>query len=123
MYSVGSNVVHPCYGAGTIRQIQTKTLGETSHRYYVIRMMIGPHPMQVMVPVHGADDIGLRPVCKPSRLRKALDSCLVAPSKQDMEFDYRARKSEMQELIKTGRVEDLHGIKPKRNWLENLHWV
>jgi len=92
MYSVGSNVVHPCYGAGIIRQIQTKTLGETSHRYYVIRMMLGPHPMQVMVPVRRADDIGLRPVCKPSRLHKALSSCLVAPREQDIEPDYRARQ-------------------------------
>jgi len=107
MYSVGSNVVHPCYGAGIIRQIQTKTLGETSHRYYVIRMMLGPHPMQVMVPVRRADDIGLRPVCKPSRLHKALSSCLVAPREQDIEPDYRARQGEMHELIKTGRVEDL----------------
>lgn len=107
MYSVGNNVVHPCYGAGTIRQIQTKTLGETSHRYYVIRMMFGPHPMQVMVPVRRADDIGLRPVCKPSRLHKALSSCLVAPRKQEIEPDYRTRQQEMQELMKTGRVEDL----------------
>ena len=58
MFAVGDRVVYPMHGAGLIEKIEDRQiLGET-RAYYIIRIKSGN--MQVMVPVKGAEDIGLR---------------------------------------------------------------
>ena len=36
MYEIGSKVVHPCYGAGTIARIEEKSIDGSAEAYYVI---------------------------------------------------------------------------------------
>ena len=63
MFAVGDRVVYPMHGAGLIEKIEDRQiLGET-RAYYIIRIKSGN--MQVMVPVKGAEDIGLRYVVAP----------------------------------------------------------
>lgn len=107
MYTIGNHVVHPCYGAGTIETIQVKHIGATHQRYYVIRILTSSNPMQVMVPVGRADDLGLRRIAAAPDLLDALASCQRLPEEKDVEKDYRARQTEMGILLKTGRIDDL----------------
>ena len=100
MYAVGARVVHPSYGAGTIVQIQEKTIDGSDHEYYVIDVVGGS--MQVMVPVQHANRLGLRPVGKLVRLRRALACCCVAPAEEEIERDYRVRHRKMGEQVKSG---------------------
>ena len=100
VYAVGSRVVHPCYGAGTIVRIQEKSIGETSHAYYVIDTAC--RSMQLMVPVHRADSIGLRSVGQAADLRMTLANCLQTPAESDVEKDLRVRQTGMRELLKSG---------------------
>lgn len=105
MYAVGARVVHPSYGAGTIVQIQEKTIDGSDHEYYVIDAVGGS--MQVMVPVQRADRLGLRPVGKLARLRGALACCCVAPAEEEIERDYRVRHRKMGEQVKSGRFDQV----------------
>ena len=100
MFSIGSKVVHPCYGAGTIVRVQEKSIGTDVHSYYVIRTI--SRSMQLMVPVNRADSFGLRMVGQEGELRDALLACRDTPSEEAIERDLRARQSDMRERLKSG---------------------
>ena len=102
MYSVGSKVLHPCHGAGTVTRIQSKCIGVNTHQYYVIRTVTVPGPMQLMVPVNSAESLGLREIGNASALRCTLRSCSIAPPKDTIETDYRARQATVREKLKSG---------------------
>lgn len=102
MYSIGAKIVHPAYGAGTIVRIQEKTLGECRNCYYIIESVPGPHEMHIMVPVDHATDIGLRPIGQAKQLRTWLDLAGTPPPTSEVIHDFRARKSSLLELLKSG---------------------
>lgn len=100
MFAVGSKVVHPAYGAGTIYGIQHKRIGDHSQRYYVID--VPTRSLRVMVPVTRAEEIGLREVASAGQLRRVLGSVLRGTRSHEIEPDYRARQAAFAEQIKSG---------------------
>ncbi len=100
MYSIGTKVVHPCYGAGTIVRIQEKNIADAKNIYYVIDTV--GKPMQIMVPVNQAESAGLRTVGPEQRLRGELASMCTAPDAAEIESDLRTRQGVMQEQLKSG---------------------
>ena len=98
-YSVGSKVVHPSYGAGTIVDILAKTIGDTTHDYFVVDTAI--HSMQVMVPIHRASDLGLRSVRSVTDLRTELASSDVYDT-EGTRVDLRTRQADMRNCLKSG---------------------
>jgi CarD family transcriptional regulator len=100
-YVVGSKVVHPCYGAGTVLRIQKKSIGDATSTYYVIRTTC--RSMQVMVAVNRAESAGLRGVGEPARLRNMLSLCSQPPHENEIERDLRARQNDMREQLKSGQ--------------------
>ncbi len=99
LFGIGSKVVHPCYGAGTIVRIQEKTIGETNNAYYIIRPI--SRDMQLMVPVDRAHEVNLRPVGDLTRLRQALrEPCDLAQEAPPL--DLRQRQSAMRARLKSG---------------------
>jgi len=67
---VGDTVLHPRYGIGIIGGIETRVQDGEKREYYVI-----PKPSissTIFVPVDSADEVGLRPVSSPEKLRQAL---------------------------------------------------
>jgi CarD family transcriptional regulator len=107
MYAVGSKVVHPFHGAGTIAAIQEKSIGEAENSYYVIDALC-ESSMRLMVPVNKAETLGLRHVGKPFMLRKKLSMLLEdAPNDDDVERNFRARKATLTEKLSSGQFEEV----------------
>ncbi len=102
MYSVGSKIVHPFYGAGTIVRIQEKSLGELTNQYYVIDTVPGPRELRVMVPVKNAAKVGLREVGDAESLRAMLASASKPPEERDVVHDFRKRRTMVTECLKSG---------------------
>ncbi len=102
MYSVGSKIVHPFYGAGTIVRIQEKSLGDMTNQYYVIDTVPGPRELRVMVPIKNAAEIGLREVGDAESLRALLASAAQPPEERDVVHDFRKRRSLITESLKSG---------------------
>ncbi len=103
-YSVGTKVVHPTHGAGTIVAIENKSLGEQSRRYYIIDTMAAGEPTrtrQLMVPVSRAENSGLRCAAPASRLRDMLYRC-VPPQENEIDRDYRTRQVAIGEMLNSG---------------------
>jgi RNA polymerase-interacting CarD/CdnL/TRCF family regulator len=98
-------VVHPFYGAGTIKDIQAEDIDEEKYRYYVIDTVPSPNSTEVIVPVDGAVDAGLRPVNDMEKIDAMLNNGCVAPDPDDIEDDFRTRQDAMRKSIKSGSFE------------------
>lgn len=105
MYEPGMKVVHPFYGAGTIKDIQAEDIDEEKYRYYVIDTVPSPNSTEVIVPVDGAVDAGLRPVNDMEKIDAMLNNGCVAPDPDDIEDDFRTRQDAMRKSIKSGSFE------------------
>ncbi|WP_045220774.1 CarD family transcriptional regulator [Desulfonatronum thioautotrophicum] len=61
MFSVNDLVVYPAQGVGKIEKIESQEIGGCPTNLYVIRIL--NNNIMVMVPVHNATNVGLRPLC------------------------------------------------------------
>ena len=98
MFSIGDKVVYPMHGAGLIETIEEKQiLGET-RAYYIIRIKHGN--MQVMVPVKGAEAIGLRGIVDAGQLDPVYK--VLSADSTPMDENWNRRNRENMEKLKTG---------------------
>ncbi len=98
MFSIGDKVVYPMHGAGMVESIEEKQiLGET-RSYYIVRIKHGN--MQVMVPVNGAEAVGLRGIVGSPDL-EAVYKELKAES-TPMDENWNRRNRENMDKLKTG---------------------
>ncbi len=108
-YSIGTKVVHPTHGAGTITAIQDKSLGAESRQYYIIETLAdgeASRTRQLMVPVSRAAGSGLRRAGAASGLRDVLHRC-VPPIGANIDKDYRSRQESLRELLNSGSFEQV----------------
>ena len=100
MFNIGDKVVYPMHGAGLIETIEEKQiLGET-RSYYIIRIKHGN--MQVMVPVKGAEEIGLRPVVAAGQLDPVYKVLSAESTPMDENWNRRYRENMIR--IKSGNL-------------------
>ena len=100
MFNIGDQVVYPMHGAGVIESIEEKQiLGET-RAYYIIRIYHGK--MQVMVPVKGSEQVGLRAVTDENGIKTMLDT--LSQDSTPMDDNWNRRNRDNLEKIKTGDV-------------------
>ena len=98
MFSVGDKVVYPMHGAGTIQNIEEKSvLGET-RAYYILRIPYGN--LQVMVPVKGSDAAGLRPIVSEEEVSGVLD--VLAAESTPMDENWNRRYRENMDKLRSG---------------------
>ena len=103
MFAVGDRVVYPMHGAGLIEKIEDRQiLGET-RAYYIIRIKSGN--MQVMVPVRGAEDIGLRYVVDPKEFDEIYK--VLGSESTPMDENWNRRNRDNMEKLKTGDPEQV----------------
>jgi len=98
MFSIGDKVVYPMHGAGAVESIENREiLGET-RSYYIVRIKHGN--MQVMVPVKGAENIGLRYIVKPKALEAVYEE--LGADSTPMDDNWNRRNRENMDKLKTG---------------------
>lgn len=103
MFSIGDLIVYPMHGAGIIEGIEERqVLGET-RSYYIIRIKKGN--MQVMVPVVGSDQVGLRSIIRPDDLNAIY--CILSAESTPMDDNWNRRNRENIEKLKTGCLEQV----------------
>ncbi|MCR5009769.1 MAG: CarD family transcriptional regulator [Clostridia bacterium] len=103
MFAVGDKVVYPMHGAGLVEKIEDRQiLGET-RAYYIIRIKGGN--MQVMVPVRGAEDIGLRFVVDPKEFDEIYK--VLGSESTPMDDNWNRRNRDNMEKLKTGDPEQV----------------
>lgn len=103
MFRIGQEVVYPVHGAGVIEGIeQREILGEMKD-YYVLRIAAGD--LQVLIPVDGVENAGLRQVCDKATLDKVRHILGDDPGPWEDNWNRRYRLN--MDKIKSGAIEDL----------------
>ena len=98
MFKVGDRVVYPMHGAGLVESIEDRQILGEQRSYYIVRIKHGN--MQVMVPVSGAEAVGLRYIVDPSQV-DSVYSVLGAES-TPMDENWNRRNRENMDKLKTG---------------------
>lgn len=109
MFPVGSKVVHPTCGAGTIVRIQEKSLGDQTCKYYVIET--AAKARQLFVPVDRGEAVGLHPVAPQHKLEAILErGWLPSEEGQPAPADYKVRQEDMRERLKSGVFHEVFDV-------------
>ena len=98
MFKIGDKVVYPMHGAGLVENIEERQILGEERSYYIVRIKHGN--MQVMVPVKGAEAVGLRSIVKPCDLDSVYS--VLGSESTPMDENWNRRNRENMEKLKTG---------------------
>jgi CarD family transcriptional regulator len=111
-FSVGDKVVHLHHGPGRIAGVERRELLDGTKQYYVIE--IPDRALIVHVPVHKADEAGVRPAMPQSKLLQVLRTLRGRPRR--LPQNYRERQEEIWDRLKTRRVMQLAKVVRDLTW-------
>jgi CarD family transcriptional regulator len=112
LFSVGDKVVHPHHGPGRIASIEQRELLDGTKRYYVIE--IPGQGLTVHMPVHKADEMGMRSAMSQSRFPRVLS--MLSGKPHPLPADYRERQEQICAQLKTGQVMQLARVVRDLSW-------
>lgn len=98
MFQIGDQIVHPMHGAGVVENIIERTIDGEIKRYYSLKFPVGE--MQVMVPVHTSEKIGVRPIVKAEEAEKVMTA--IPDIRIEMDVNWSRRYRDNMEKLKSG---------------------
>jgi len=103
VFHIGDKVVYPNHGVGIIEQINSRTIGATVQRFYLLK--IPASSLKVEIPLANAGSVGMRPVVRNGEVQKIVDylstgECVNAA-------DWKDRFKENSERMRTGSLSDV----------------
>ncbi len=106
MYSIGDSVVYPLHGAGIIEAIEEREVEGLMHRYYAMRIPLGD--MKVLIPVEGADKIGVRDIIPSEEADKVLSEFGILEIDSNRNWNKRFRENMVK--IKSGNIYEVAAV-------------
>jgi len=106
MFDVGSQIVHPLHGAGVIEEIVTQKIDGEKQAYY--RLRLSENRMVVMIPVEGAEKIGIRPISSFEVYQAVMK--IFAEAEVSFNRNWNARYHENLNKIKSGDLCKVAGV-------------
>ncbi len=103
MFKIGDKVAYPMHGAGIVENIEDKYILGESRSYYIIRILHGN--MQVMVPVTGSADVGLRCIVDPPEIESVLG--VLGEESTPMDDNWNRRNRDNMAKLKTGDLKEV----------------
>ena len=102
MLRVGDKIVYPMHGAGIIECIEEKEVHGESRSYFVLSMIFGD--MKVMIPVNGAESVGVRPVINASEVDKVQTVLVDKNVEEERHANWNRRFNMYLKKLKTGNI-------------------
>jgi CarD family transcriptional regulator len=99
-FEVGEKVIYPNHGIGVVESIQTRPVGGGQVSLYELRILA--NDSRVWVPQDNADGVGLRPVIRPSDVRKIFN--LLGDGKVEQLSNWKGRFKENSDKMRTGSL-------------------
>lgn len=95
-FQIGEKVVYPNHGVGTIENISSRTFGNQTEKFYLLRL--SATNMTVMVPFSHVEQVGLRKVTRNGEIGKVLNYLANGASKtcQDWKDRFKENSAKMQ---------------------------
>jgi CarD family transcriptional regulator len=104
--TVGQNIVHRRYGAGTVVGVREGSEDEDHKRYYIVD--VPSKDLKLHLPADSIADVPLRAVAGKRTIRRALK--MLAGEPDELPSDYRKRRALVSELMTDGTVKSLARI-------------
>lgn len=102
-FKEGEQVVYPLQGVGEIRSIEEREFKGEQIPYYIIYLEVSD--MTVMVPVHKAEELGIRAIVPQKQAKQALQ--LIGEEFDPVPADWKVRYQMNLDLLKQGSVTDI----------------
>ncbi len=102
-FKQGEQVVYPLQGVGEIRSIEEREFKGDQIPYYIIYLEVSD--MTVMVPVHKAEELGIRAIVPAEEAQRALQ--LIGEEFEPVPADWKVRYQMNLDLLKQGSVIDI----------------
>ncbi len=99
-FEVGEKVIYPNHGIGVVESIQVRPIGDGQVSLYELRILA--NDSRVWVPQQNADGVGLRPVIRPSDVRKIFN--LLGDGKVEQLSNWKGRFKENSDKMRTGSL-------------------
>jgi CarD family transcriptional regulator len=99
-FQVGEKVIYPNHGIGVVESIQTRPVPGGKISLYQLRILA--NDSKVWVPQQNADGVGLRPVIRPTEVRKIFS--LLGDGKIDQVANWKGRFKENSDKMRTGSL-------------------
>jgi CarD family transcriptional regulator len=99
-FQVGEKVIYPNHGIGVVESIQTRPIPGGKISLYQLRILA--NDSRVWVPQQNATDVGLRPVIRPSEVRKIFT--LLGDGKIEQLTNWKGRFKENSDKMRTGSL-------------------
>jgi len=106
MFDVGSQIVHPLHGAGEIEEIVIQKMDGVKKAYY--RLRLSENRMVVLIPVEGAEKIGIRPISSPDTFKEVMK--VFRDGEIVFNRNWNARYHENLSRIKSGNLCEMAGV-------------
>jgi CarD family transcriptional regulator len=98
-FQVGDKAVHPAHGVGEVTAIERREIGGSAGSFYVLRII--DSGMKVMIPLGGADTVGLRGVMSPEDADLVLE-VFSSSEKTSNTGPWNRRQRVYNDMLKTG---------------------
>ena len=106
MYSIGDSIVYPLHGAGVIEAIEEREVSGLMYRYYAMRIPLGD--MKVLIPIDGAEKIGVRNLISASEADKVLEAFKTVEIDANLNWNKRYRENMVR--IKSGNIFEVASV-------------
>jgi CarD family transcriptional regulator len=105
-FRIGDKVVYPNHGVGVIEQINSRIIGATVEKFYLLN--IKASSLKVMVPFQNAGSVGLRRVIRDGEVQKILE--YLTNGKCDNHNDWKYRFKENSDKMRTGSLLEVASV-------------
>ena len=106
LYNVGDSVVYPLHGAGVIEAIEDREVSGKIDSYYVMRIPFGD--MKVLIPVDGAEKVGVRDIIPEKDADDVMEAFKNAEADSNLNWNKRFRENMTR--IKSGDIFEVAGV-------------
>ena len=105
-FEVGEKVIYPNHGIGVVESIQSRAVGGGQISLYELRILA--NDSRVWVPQQNADGVGLRPVIRPSDVRKIFN--LLGDGKVEQLSNWKGRFKENSDKMRSGSIYEVASV-------------
>lgn len=113
--SVGQKVAYPNQGVCLVEEIEKKSIGEASMKFYSLRVL--SDNSTIFVPTDNAENVGIRPILDDKQFKKLLNH--IAADFSEVSSDWKVRSREFNEKLQSGDVFQAADVLKKLTFLSH----
>lgn len=113
--SVGQKVAYPNQGVCLVEDIEKKSVGEASMKFYSLRVL--SDNSTIFVPTDNAENVGIRPILDNKQYKKLLNH--IADDFSEVSSDWKVRSREFNEKLQSGDVFQAADVLKKLTFLSH----